>query len=190
MNGGRVPIVIIAAVAENGVVGCDNRLPWRLPSDLKRFKAQTMGCPVIMGRKTFQSIGKPLPGRHVIVLTRGGASATSGTTIAGTFEEALREGQDIAALHGAPAVFVAGGADIYAQAMDHADRLDITHVALTPEGDARFPVIDPAIWAMSAEDWPARAAGDEAPFAFRRFERCNAAVDRTGNAPHMPNWQP
>lgn len=176
--GGRVPVALIAAVAENGIIGCRNGLPWRLPTDLKHFKARTMGCPVIMGRKTFDAIGKPLPGRHVIVLTRDGAFAAPGITVAGTLDAALRAGHDLAARHGAPAVFVAGGGEIYAQAMAHADRLDITRVSLQPEGDARFPPIDPAVWAITAEERPARAAGDEADFTFLRFERRMEAVDR------------
>jgi dihydrofolate reductase len=129
-------INIIAAVAENGVIGAGNQLLWRLSDDLKRFKALTMGHTLVMGRKTFDSIGRPLPGRKTIVITRDRAWRREGVTTVHSLDEALGEGE----------IFVAGGGEIYAQAMARADRLYITHVKSSFDGDTRFPPIDPQIW--------------------------------------------
>lgn len=157
---------IYVAVAENGVIGRDNGLPWRLSSDLKRFKAGTMGKPIVMGRKTFESIGKPLPGRLNIVVTRDRAFRAEGAEVAGSLEEALTlariRGRCMA---GADEICVVGGGEIYRQAMPLADRLHVTHVLAAPEGDAHFPEIDPATWRLvSSQDVP---AGDRDSHATR-----------------------
>lgn len=131
---------IIAAVARNGVIGIGNRLPWRLPEDLKHFKRLTLGHHLIMGRKTYESIGRPLPGRVSIILTRDtGYRAESGLT-AGSVEAALALcGDD-------PEVFVVGGAQLYAQLLPLADRLYLTEIEADFTGDAFFPRIDRAQW--------------------------------------------
>jgi dihydrofolate reductase len=131
-------ITIIAAVAENGVIGAGNKLPWRLPADLQRFKALTMGHTLVMGRKTFDSIGRPLPGRTTIVVTRDRGWTRDGVTVAHTLDDALARAEG--------EVFVAGGGEIYAQAMARADRLCITHVHQRVDGDTHFPAIDENLW--------------------------------------------
>ena len=151
-----VPIVLVAAMARNRVIGADNGLPWRMRSDMKHFKAATMGKPLVMGRKTWQSIGRPLPGRRTIVVTRDPAFAAEGVDIAGSLEAGLDRGQVLAREMGADAVIVAGGAAIYAQALPLADRLHVTHVLAAIDGDAHFPPIDPDLWhIVRFEDIPA-----------------------------------
>ncbi|SMH46241.1 dihydrofolate reductase [Mesorhizobium australicum] len=150
-------VVIHAAVAENGVIGADGGLPWRLSSDLKRFKAGTMGRPVIMGRKTFEGIGKPLPGRLNIVVTRDRGWSHEGVETAGSLDEAIRLATARArCMTGVDEIAVIGGGEIYAQALPLADRLHITHVLAEPAGDTRFPAIDASVWtAKTCEDVPA-----------------------------------
>jgi len=150
-------VAIYVAIAENGVIGRDNGLPWRLSSDLKRFKAGTMGKPIVMGRKTFESIGKPLPGRLNIVVTRDPAFRAAGAEVAGSLEEALTLARVRArCMAGADEICVVGGGEIYRQALPIADRLHVTHVLADFDGDARFPPIDPAEWRqVSSEDVPA-----------------------------------
>lgn len=167
----RARIALIAAVAENGVIGRDNALPWRLSSDLRRFRALTMGKPIIMGRRTFQSIGRLLPGRDMIVVSRSLPSAPEGVTLARSLEEALQAGQERAAARAVGEVFVTGGGELYARAMPIADRLYITHVRLAPPGDARFPPIDPTLWQVVSREPMARAQGDEAEAEFVTYER-------------------
>jgi dihydrofolate reductase len=136
-------IAIIAAVAENRVIGSGNQLPWRLPADLKRFKALTMGHTLVKGRKTFDSIGRALPGRTTIVVTRDQKWQHEGVTVVHSLDEALTGDE----------IFIAGGGEIYAQAMARAQRLYITHVRGSFDGDAHFPSIDPAVWrAIERED--------------------------------------
>jgi dihydrofolate reductase len=142
----QIAIVLVAAVAENGVIGRDNALPWRLPSDLKRFRARTMGKPVVMGRKTFLSIGKPLSGRSNIVVSRDAKFAAPGVVVAPNLATALAAARGDALRRGADAIAVIGGTDIFAQCMPFADRLDITLVHARPAGDSHFPPIDARVW--------------------------------------------
>jgi dihydrofolate reductase len=128
-------IFFVLARADNGVIGVDGRLPWRLPADLKRFKALTMGRPMVMGRKTFDSFPAPLPGRRHIVLTRDAAWHAPGAEVAHDVDAAL-------ALAGAGEVAVIGGAEIYALMLPHADRIELTEVHCAPDGDARVPAFD------------------------------------------------
>lgn len=164
-------LVLIAAQAKNRVIGDDNRLIWRLKSDLKHFRALTMGHPVILGRKTFDSIGKPLPGRAMIVLTRDRGWQWEGVRVAHAPEEALAMGAEESERLGAKAVFVAGGGEIYRLFLPRANRLDITDVALEPAGDATFPAIDPAIWSVAKEQSFTKSGDDEADFRFRTYLR-------------------
>src|SRR5580704_12522812 len=145
MPGGaaRVPLVLVAAVAENGVIGRDGGLPWRLKTDLRRFRALTVGHPVVMGRKTYLSFGKPLKGRTNIVVTRDPAFAAAGVVVAPNLEAALEAAQGDALRRGAAAIVIGGGADIYAATIERASRLEITRVHARPEGDTEFPAIDP-----------------------------------------------
>lgn len=128
---------LIAAVADNGVIGAGNALPWRLPDDLRRFQALTMGHTLVMGRKTFDSIGRPLRGRTTIVITRDRAFSREGVRVVHSVDEALAAPGEL---------FIAGGAETYAQTIARATRLYITHVARAYDGDAHFPRIDPALW--------------------------------------------
>ena len=150
-------IAIYVAVAENGVIGREGGLPWRLSSDLKRFKAGTMGKPVIMGRKTWEGLGRPLPGRLNIVVTRDATFRAEGAEVAGSIEDAVRlasvRGRCMA---GADEICVIGGGEIYRQSIERADRLHVTHVLGTVEGDTLFPPIDPEVWKpVRAEEFPA-----------------------------------
>lgn len=167
----EVPVALIAAVARNGVIGGGNRLLWRLPSDLKRFRALTMGKPVIMGRKTYESLGRPLPGREIIVVTRDAAFRPEGVDAAASIQAALALGQEKARASGAAEVTVAGGGEIYAQTMAVADRLYITEVEIALDGDARFPPINPAIWRQVSREAGMPEAKDEVGFAFTKFVR-------------------
>lgn len=161
----RPIIALIAAVARNGAIGAHGGMPWRLSSDLKRFKALTMDKPVIMGRKTFDSIGKPLPGRRIIVVTRDVAWRHEGVEVAHSLGAAL------ALCAGAQEAMIAGGGEIYAQTIGFADRLCITEVDAAPDGDARFPAIDPEKWRETRREPGVRSPRDEAGFAFVEYER-------------------
>lgn len=140
----RPHLSILVAMAQNRTIGIDNTLPWRCPEDLKHFKALTMGHHMIMGRKTFDSIGKPLPGRTTVVVTRNHNLKIDGCTIAHTLPEA------IASCDGDDEIFVVGGADIYAQALGLADTLYITEIRQNIEGDAHFPAFDKTEWQETA----------------------------------------
>ena len=164
-------IIIVAAVAANGVIGRDNGLPWRLKSDLMNFRAVTMGKPVIMGRRTFQSLGRQLKDRTVIVVSRDPAFTARGAIVAPTFDAALATARGDALRRRADAIIVAGGADIYAQALPLATRLWITEVHKAVDGNVRFPAIDPEVWRESARNEHKPAAEDEAAFAFVTYER-------------------
>ncbi|MGL4744908.1 MAG: dihydrofolate reductase [Dermatophilaceae bacterium] len=140
------PVTLIAAVARNGVIGAGNAMPWHLPEDFAYFKRMTMGHPLLMGRRTFDSIGRVLPGRRTVVITRQPAWSHRGVETAHSVAEALT-------LAGpAGEVFVAGGGQVYAEAMPVAGRLLVTEVDLEPEGDVRFPEIDPAVWRETARE--------------------------------------
>ena len=165
------PLTIVAAVASNGVIGCGNRLLWRLSSDLKRFKALTIGKPMIMGRKTFESIGKALPGRETIVITRDADFAFEGVHTVASVDGAVALGQKLARKMGATEIIVAGGGEIYALTMNLAQRLVMTHVELEPEGDAHFPPVDPAVWRQTERQIGVQGVNDEAPFSFAVYER-------------------
>jgi dihydrofolate reductase len=163
-------VTLVAAIAENGVIGRGNALPWRLKSDMTHFRALTIGKPVIMGRKTYLSIGKPLGGRTTIVVSRDPEFAAPGVLVAGTLDTALAAAQGDALRRGTDIV-IAGGAEIYAQAMPLASRLEVTHVHKTVDGDARFPAIEHAVWREVGRVEHMPGASDEAAFAFVAYER-------------------
>jgi len=165
------PILIIAAVAENGVIGRGNGLPWRLKSDMQHFRALTMGKPVVMGRKTFLSIGRPLPGRTTIVVSRDRNFAAPSILVAGDLAAAFAAAQGDALRRGADAIVVAGGADIYAQALPAASHLALTQIHGRVDGDVFFPAIDPRIWRETARSEHEPASGDDAAFAFVAYQR-------------------
>ncbi|MCJ9427479.1 dihydrofolate reductase [Kordiimonas sp. A6E486] len=156
-------VILVVAMAENRAIGKNGDLPWRLPADLKHFKAVTMGKAMIMGRKTFQSIGRPLPGRRTIVVTRNKDWSADGVEVAYSLQDAM-------ALAGEGDVMIVGGGEIYTQAMDVADRLEVTEVALTVDGDAFFPEIVASEWREeSREAFPAE--DDKPAYAFVSYVR-------------------
>ncbi|WP_164157373.1 dihydrofolate reductase [Sandarakinorhabdus rubra] len=161
-------ITLVVARARNGVIGRDGGLPWHLPADLKRFKAITVGKPVVMGRKTFESIGKPLPGRHNIVLTRQAGWTAEGVTVVPNLAEAVAAaGLDPRARGD---IMIIGGAEIYALALPVATRIELTEVDAAPDGDTILPAFDPARWREVARvSHPPE--GDRPGFAFVTLER-------------------
>jgi dihydrofolate reductase len=166
-------IAIYVAIAANGVIGRDGGLPWRLSTDLKRFKATTMGKPVITGRKTWESFPKrPLPGRPNIVISRDATYQAEGADVVTGLDEALDLARTkLEALPGLDEVCVIGGGEIYRQALPLADRLHVTHVLTEVDGDTRFPAIEPAVWeVVGSEDFPA-GEKDSHPTRYTVYKR-------------------
>ena len=166
-----VPLAIIAAVARNGVIGGNNQLLWKLRSDMHHFRAITMGKPMIMGRRTWDSIGRPLPGRETIVVTRDPAFQAPGAHVVQDPQAAVALGQELAKRLQAPEIMVAGGGELYALLLDQCAALHITEVDLAPEGDAFFPAIDPSRWREAGRVAHDPGPGDEAGFSFVDYVR-------------------
>ena len=164
-------IVLIVAVAENGVIGRDNTIPWRLKSDLQRFKAITLNKPVVMGRKTFQSLRRPLPGRTNIVMTRDPDYRAAGAVVTTSFENARAVAHGDALRRFATEIAVIGGAEIYAQWMGSASRLEITEVHARPEGDTHLAAIDLAAWEEVARVRNPAGPDDSADFSYVTYRR-------------------
>ncbi len=164
-------ISLVVAVARNGVIGDVGTMPWRMPSDLKYFKRVTMGKPVVMGRKTFESIGRPLPGRPNIVVTRSGDFAADGVVIAGSVEEGLDEAARLASDLAVEEVMVIGGGEIYRQSLDRAHRVYLTELSLDVNGDTRFPDLDDDLWREVSRESFQAGEGDSADYAFVVYER-------------------
>jgi dihydrofolate reductase len=164
-------IVFVIAVADNGVIGHNNAMPWRLKSDLQRFKALTINKPVIMGRKTFVSIGRPLPGRTNIVVTRDANFQAPQIAVAPSLTSAHEIALGDALRRFAAEIMVIGGADIYTQWMNRADRLEITEVHETPDGDAYLPKIDSASWQEVSRTEHAAVSGDSADVSYVTYQR-------------------
>lgn len=164
-------IVLLYAVAENGVIGAANAIPWRLKSDLKRLKALTIGKPVVMGRKTFLSLPRPLPGRTNIVVTRDPAFRASGAVVTTSLADAFAVARGDALRRSAAEIAVIGGADIYAQCMAMADRLEVTEVHMSAEGDTRLAAVDPAAWEEVARVKNAAGPDDSADFSYVTYRR-------------------
>jgi len=171
----QAKIVLVVAVAQNGVIGRDGDLPWRLPSDLKRFKQLTLGKPVVMGRKTWDSIGRPLPGRPNIVVTRDASFAAPGATVVSSLDEGLAVAQREAEALGVDEVCVIGGGQIYAQVFDRADILHVTRVEADVAGDTRFPAIDPAVFEKIADEPIPQGEKDSHAMHFATWRRRKAA---------------
>lgn len=164
---------IVVAMAENGVIGRDGDMPWHLSTDLKHFKALTLGKPMVMGRKTFESIGKPLPGRETFVVSRDPAFKPDGVTVHADLDAALDAAAASAEEKGVPSFVVAGGGALYAAAIPRADRLFVTRIAASPEGDTRFPPIDPTLWELEAAEPMVRGERDSADATFEIWVRRN-----------------
>ncbi|AMA47535.1 dihydrofolate reductase [Pseudomonas alabamensis] len=148
-----LPLSLIAALAENRVIGIDNRMPWHLPGDFKYFKSVTLGKPIIMGRKTWDSLGRPLPGRLNLVVSRQPDLRLEGAEVFPSLDEAIARADAWAREQGVQELMLIGGAQLYAQALEQGrvDRLYLTQVALQPEGDAWFPAFDEAQWRLSSD---------------------------------------
>ncbi len=157
-------LVLIAAYAQNRVVGINNKLPWHLPEDLKYFKRTTTGKAIIMGRKTYDSIGRPLPNRTNIVISRNANFSAEGVKVVSSLEAAIELAQEVNFINGVEEVMVIGGASIYEEALPKADRLYLTHVHAEVKGDAYFPEIDLSQWAqVTCED---HDASEKNPYAY------------------------
>lgn len=170
--GSRKPdIVLIVAVAENGVIGQGGAIPWRLTSDMRRFKALTLAKPVIMGRKTYQSIGRPLPGRSNIVVTRDADFRAAGVVVTSSVHDAMDVARGDALRRFATEIAVIGGAEIYTQTLAIADRIELTLVHASPDGDAHFPALDLAIWEETARQRHPAGAVDSADFSYVTYRR-------------------
>jgi dihydrofolate reductase len=164
-------IVLIAAVAENGVIGHDNAIPWRLKSDQQRLKAMTLGKPVVMGRKTFASLRRALPGRTNIVITRDPNFEAAGAAVTTSLDSARAIALGDALRRSACEIAVIGGAEIYAQWMSVADRLEITEVHARPEGDTRLPPINPRDWEEVARLRNRASSDDSVDFSYVTYRR-------------------
>ena len=166
-----IETVLLVAVAENGVIGSKGSIPWRVKSDVLRLKAMTMGKPVVMGRKTFESLRRPLPGRTNIVITRDANFRAAGALVTSSFADARAIALGDALRRSATEVAVIGGAEIYAQWIGLADRLEVTEVHARPEGDTRFPAIDAADWEEVARVRNSASGDDSADYSYVTYRR-------------------
>ncbi|KAB0537714.1 dihydrofolate reductase [Pseudochrobactrum saccharolyticum] len=164
-------ISFVVAVSENGVIGRDNGMPWRLSTDLQRFKKLTLGKPVVMGRKTWESLGRPLPNRTNIVITRDAGYSAEGALVVPSIDEALIAGEKAAREAGADEICIIGGAQIYAQAMDKATRLHVTHIKASIDGDAFFGPVDPQVWQITSEEDVPAGEKDNYPTRYVVYDR-------------------
>lgn len=166
-----IETVLIYAVADNGVIGADGAIPWRLKSDMQRLKAMTIGRPVVMGRKTFLSLKRPLPHRTNIVLTRDNAFRAAGAVVTQSLEEAKRIARGDALRRSVAEIAVIGGAEIYAQWMADADRLEVTEVHASPAGDTHLAAIDASQWKEVARERHGAGPDNSAPFSYVTYRR-------------------
>jgi dihydrofolate reductase len=164
-------IVLLVAVADNGVIGSAGTIPWRLKTDQQRLKAMTLGKPVVMGRKTFLSLRRPLPGRTNIVVTRDANFRAAGAVVTTSFADARAVATGDALRRLATEIAVIGGAEIYAQWMAIADRLEITEVHARPEGDTRFAAIDTTVWEEVARVLNSAGPDDSVGFSYVTYRR-------------------
>ncbi|MGB2241898.1 MAG: dihydrofolate reductase [Porticoccaceae bacterium] len=162
-------VALIVAVSQNNVIGRDNQLPWHLPEDLQYFKSITMGKPILMGRKTYDSIGRPLPGRTNIVITRDPNWTAEGVEVVNSLEAAMTAGAEACNAVESDEIMVIGGAQIYRDCLPMADKLYLTKVDADIQGDAFFPEIDTNQWQKTSEKTP--AAVDKHPYRFLILER-------------------
>ncbi len=165
----EIKISIIAAVAKNGVIGNGGDIPWYLPSDFAFFKKTTLGKPIIMGRKTFDSIGKPLPKRTNIVVSRDNNYQRDDVIVIDSLEKAIEKAKMIAKADGIDEIMIIGGAEIYRQAMPLANRLYISHVELNPKGDSFFPIIDKDQWEMLEQIEVEKSPRDSAEYKVMQY---------------------
>lgn len=165
-----LPVSLIVAATRNQVIGLDNQMPWHLPADLRYFKQRTLGKPIIMGRKTWESLGRPLPGRLNIVITRQTDIALEGAEVFADLEAAIQRGQEWAAQQGVDEVMVIGGGQLYQQALTLAQRVYLTRIELELDGDTFFPVLDAQFWQKTdAKTHPAQE--QEPGYTFEVWQR-------------------
>lgn len=171
-----IALVLVAAVADNDVIGHGGRLPWRLKSEMQRFRTLTWGQPLVVGRKTYLSFSRqPLPGRTNIVVSRDPDFSAAGAVVTSSLAAALETARGDALRRGVATIVVAGGADIYAQTIGDADRMVVTRVHLRPDGDAKFPAIDAAVWKEVQRTDCGAGPGDDAPYTVHLYERMRPA---------------
>lgn len=173
MKTSRLPLAMIAALAENRVIGLDNHMPWHLPADLKHFKATTLGKPIIMGRKTWDSLGRPLPGRLNIVVSRQPGLQLQGAEVFGDLDAALERADAWAREQGVEELMLIGGAQLYDQALPMAERLYLTRIDLLPQGDAFFPEWSVDEWRCVSRD-PHPSAEQAPGYSFESWVRNSA----------------
>ncbi|MEP0203860.1 MAG: dihydrofolate reductase [Halioglobus sp.] len=166
-----VELAVIVAAADNGVIGCNGALPWHLPEDLRYFKRVTLGKPIVMGRKTYESIGKPLPGRTNIVVSRNTQYRAEGVRVVASLDDALQLAETIAEKDSIGELMVIGGAQIYAEALVRADRLYYTAVHCSADGDAFLPEIDWALWRETSREAHPAKTPDETGYTFLTYDR-------------------
>ena len=171
-----VRIAMIAGVAENGVIGSEQTIPWRVPSDMAFFKQTTMGKPIVMGRKQFETVGRPLPGRANIVVTRQKDYHPEGVMVVHSVDAAIAEARRIAEADGVDEIMIIGGGELYAQLMARADRLYISHIDLAPAGDVLFPAIAPEQWVVVDLPEVTPSPRDEASYRVKVYERRKAGA--------------
>jgi dihydrofolate reductase len=167
----QLPLVLVVAVAENGVIGRNGQLPWRIPGDLKHFKSVTMGKPVVMGRKTYDSIGKPLPGRANIVLTRDKDWRADGVFVGHSLDEALRLADAEARKAGAAEIAVIGGSALFEETLPIAAKIELTEVHARPEGDTYFPEYERAAFHETRREGPQQSEKDDHAYSVVTLER-------------------
>ena len=171
MTSSRLEIVFVVAVAENGVIGRDNDIPWKIKTDMQRFRALTLHKPVVMGRKTFESLPKPLPKRTNIVITRDASYSANGAVVTTTIAQALDIARGDAMRRFATEICVIGGAEIYRQCMPLADRLEVTEVHAQPAGSAVFDAVDPAVFEEVSRVRHPAGPDDSADFSYVTWRR-------------------
>ena len=166
-----LPLVLVVAVAENGVIGRKGQLPWRIPGDLKHFKAVTMGKPMVMGRKTYESIGKPLPGRTSIVLTRDKSWRADGVLVGHSLEEILKLANEDAKKSGAREIAVIGGSALFEETLPIVAKIELTEVHAKPEGDVFLPDYDRAAFRETRREGPMQGEKDDHAYSVVTLER-------------------
>lgn len=166
-----LPLVMVVAVAENGVIGREQQMPWRISGDLKHFKAVTMGKPVVMGRKTFESIGKPLPGRTNFVLTNDRRWHAEGAVVAHSLDEILRLANEDAKKAGAREIAIIGGSSLFRELLPSVSKIELTEVHAAPEGDIYFPAFDRAAFRETRREGPMQGEKDEYAYSVVTLER-------------------
>lgn len=166
-----IKLSVIVAVAENGVVGRNNALPWYLPEDLQYFKRTTLGKPIVMGRRTFESIGRPLPGRTNIVISANPKYSVEGVSVVSSLEQALELAEEVALIDGTEELMVIGGATVYAAAIPQADRLYVTEVHASVKGDAYLPDIDWERWRECGREHHKAVDPNPYDFSFVVYDR-------------------